>query len=243
MPYGNKYRNRTRRNRKYRRKRKYRRGKSSGLRNSLIPRYTTLKNNRVGFPNAMVTKMRYSDVISINATSGLIGTHVFRANGLYDPDLTGTGHQPLGFDQFMGVMYNHYCVLGSKITIQPIGQSGTAEAHEVSLVLSDVNNVSSLGSNDLREQPNCITQLFGNLAGDGGGQPKKMYGKFSMKKFFRRGVEKDLSGTTTSDPSEQAYWIICSNAVPSSGDASNVNFRVIIDYIVLLTEPRQLTQS
>jgi hypothetical protein len=36
---------------------------------------------------------------------------VFRVNGLYDPDQTGTGAQPVYFDQWMA-LYNRYRVLG-----------------------------------------------------------------------------------------------------------------------------------
>lgn len=48
------------------------------------------------------------------AVGGLPYSYVFRANSLYDPDYTGVGHQPLGYDQF-SPMYKQYCVVGVKI--------------------------------------------------------------------------------------------------------------------------------
>ena len=38
-------------------------------------------------------------------------------NSLFDPDQTGTGHQPYYFDQF-AALYNRYTVLGSKLTAE-----------------------------------------------------------------------------------------------------------------------------
>ncbi len=37
------------------------------------------------------TKLQYADTISINPTSASIASHVYKANGLFDPDTTGTG--------------------------------------------------------------------------------------------------------------------------------------------------------
>jgi hypothetical protein len=38
------------------------------------------------------------------------------ANGLYDPDISGTGHQPRGFDQLMA-MFDHYVVTNAEIRL------------------------------------------------------------------------------------------------------------------------------
>ena len=40
----------------------------------------------------------------------------FVANGAFDPNLTGVGHQPRGFDQFMAG-YETFTVTGSKISV------------------------------------------------------------------------------------------------------------------------------
>ncbi len=66
-----------------------------------------------------VVKLRYVDTISIDPGVAAIASHDFLANGLFDPDNTGTGHQPLGFDQ-MTLMYNQYRVLSSKIKVTQI---------------------------------------------------------------------------------------------------------------------------
>lgn len=70
--------------------------------------------------NRFVTTLTYYDTITLdpasNAITSLNGAMwQFRANSCYDPDYTGTGHQPMYFDNF-ATFYNRYRVLYSKIT-------------------------------------------------------------------------------------------------------------------------------
>jgi len=68
------------------------------------------------FPASITRRLRYSGSASLTSTSGAVATYVFRANDLFDPDYTGTGHQPMGFDQLM-LWYNHFCVVAAKIIV------------------------------------------------------------------------------------------------------------------------------
>lgn len=57
-------------------------------------------------PNVSRLAFRYIDGgFSDTLTSGGVyqSTHVFRGNGLYDPDYTGVGVQPYGYDQWVAV--------------------------------------------------------------------------------------------------------------------------------------------
>lgn len=73
------------------------------------------------------TCLQYQTNISLNPTTGAIGSGgsnlwTFAANGLYDPDITGVGHQPMYFDNFAAV-YNRYRVNFSKITVTVVNHS------------------------------------------------------------------------------------------------------------------------
>jgi len=74
-----------------------------------------------GFPTELRTTLRYSDVVTLTSTGNAVTNYVFRMNSLFDPDFTGTGHQPYYFDQF-ATIYQRYTVIGSKLkaTFTPI---------------------------------------------------------------------------------------------------------------------------
>lgn len=69
-----------------------------------------------GFPNSIITTMRYAEVFTKTSTLGGIAFNTFNANSIFDPNNTGVGHQPMYRDQWAGV-YNQYVVIGSKITV------------------------------------------------------------------------------------------------------------------------------
>lgn len=62
------------------------------------------------WPTRTVTRLDYTDQFDVVCTSGVLSVYSFNSNSVYDPDQTGTGHQPLGFDQY-AAQYNRYRVL------------------------------------------------------------------------------------------------------------------------------------
>lgn len=61
-------------------------------------------------PSRMDTSLRYCDIMKLSSASGAIATDQYNITSLYDPDYTGIGHQPYGFDQISG-LFNAYCVI------------------------------------------------------------------------------------------------------------------------------------
>lgn len=59
-------------------------------------------------PQRYITKQKYSDVFALGAGSG--STFLYRLNSVFDPNRTGVGHQPQGFDQ-LATLYNRYRVI------------------------------------------------------------------------------------------------------------------------------------
>lgn len=84
--------------------------------NRISPTIRGLGRQNMGFPNSIVTKLRYCDTYQLTGTAGARGLNVYAANGIYDPDITGGGHQPLYHDNYFN-LYNHYEVLSSKIKV------------------------------------------------------------------------------------------------------------------------------
>lgn len=61
-------------------------------------------------------KLTYYEELSLTPVAGY-ASYIYRINDLYDPNLTGVGHQPLYRDQ-MFLLYSYARVLGAKITVQ-----------------------------------------------------------------------------------------------------------------------------
>jgi len=76
-------------------------------------------------PDRFITRMKYSELMAmITAGIGVPSYQQFRVNSIFDPNLTGVGHQPLGHDQF-ALLYNKYVVLGMSYVITLTNQSTT----------------------------------------------------------------------------------------------------------------------
>lgn len=77
----------------------------------------TVPRNKLAFPQAIRTKLRYVERLAFEMQSATApSSYQFRANNLYDPNYGAGGHQPRGFDQFMA-QYGEYTVHGATISI------------------------------------------------------------------------------------------------------------------------------
>lgn len=100
-------------------------------------------------------KLVYTTNVSVASVAGVPQFYTFAGNSLYDPDITGTGHQPMGFDQWQG-FYNKYTVYGSKIratfcNVDSVAGAPNTENIMVGLVPtpSDVAIASIAAANDI----------------------------------------------------------------------------------------------
>ncbi len=185
-----------------------------------------------GLGNKLPMHFRYSDTVQLNPPTAGIALHVFRASSLFDPDFTGVGHQPLYFDQIQP-LYDHYTVVGSKITITGSGSDNLAGTILISLQ-DDSGTLTTM--NRYMETKNRVYRTT-NEAGNGVVTVSK---KYSCKKFL--GIshplsEKDVSGTLTTNPAENAFFHVVYAGNDSTADFANATLRMIIDYFAILTEP------
>lgn len=88
----------------------------SDVRRGGFPTSLTLRRP-TGFPDRMLVPLRFFSYPTITTVAaGVAGMQVYRGNSLFDPDLTGTGVQPLGF-KYWDQVYNTYAVRASKISL------------------------------------------------------------------------------------------------------------------------------
>lgn len=212
-----------------------------------VPRHLPLN----GFASTLMVRHRYCDHVTLDCGLGTIATHVFRANSIYDSDVTGTGHQSRGVDSFLGTSstsgpYNHFTVVGSKIRMIPC----TPTATQTGLV---PNYGITLRSDSTLPQTDWVDLAESRLAGPGVFGRKDFQhsrparSRFSTRKFFGCGKGSVVGnalyrGTGSADPQEGAYFI-CWACHPTMADTNGIEFAIIIDYLVVYSEPKYLPES
>lgn len=71
-------------------------------------------------PSRMKVPMTYVDTVDLSSTVGALGHYEYAANGLFDPDITGGGHQPYGFDQWIGQFFTKALVTRANIEVKAV---------------------------------------------------------------------------------------------------------------------------
>lgn len=74
------------------------------------------------FPDNLWTEVVYSDQFTLTCTAGAAQSYQFSMNGLFDPNITGTGTQPRYFDTLCGANntsapYRAYLVKAAKVKV------------------------------------------------------------------------------------------------------------------------------
>jgi len=205
-------------------------------------------NYTADLPIRKFAKLKYAMVSSLGAAAGAVGVHEFRANGMYDPDATGVGHQPYGFDQLMA-KYNHFTVLKSKLSIMIVDVTDINSVYGVALTDTTGQVAAAYamtGYDTVMEMPfRSKTLLHGNPSATEDQRKATLY--FDAGKFFGKGpsavlAERDYRGTSAADPSELA--IFCVFCLSPSGVLVNAKaIHVEIEYSAVFTEPKTFVSS
>jgi hypothetical protein len=171
------------------------------------------------------------------------GVHVFSANGLYDPDITGTGHQPRGFDQLIA-LYDHYVVLKSKCKVE----FSAPTSNTLQVVGVEVQATSTAQSDyiDYTEQPQCTFSLGPYFASSGAiDSPKVHEITWDAKKFM--GIPDPitatkLQGSVSANPADGAFFHVFNQSYEGSVSAT-IGMLTSIEYDVVFIEPVPVASS
>jgi len=219
--------------------RRFRKMRKTMRRSRLASRVPQRQGNWRPLPMRNTIKFHYSTQILQDPGSGSVTDYMFSANGLYDPDISGTGHQPYGFDQLME-MYAHYTVIGSKIKVRLVN-NGNDPIWTGVLLRNSNTTLSGTNISQLMEQPGSNFRLIGTVM-----PTPAIYTKgFSAKKFFGQKAIVGQSlyrGDVSANPTEQAYFHIVQGG-QGGNDPPATTVWVDIEYTAVLTEPSLLSQS
>lgn len=230
MPYARRTARKTRR--KYR-KRTYKR------KNKVASFY------KAPMPNRFATKLRYVSYADIDpGLGGTAGVQIVNAMGCYDPDVTGIGHQPRALDQLM-TMYDHYTVIGSKITVQFMHKFNNNGYNLMIGIAVKDSTTPYADPNDYLEGRNVVSSILPATHATDTVPTRTLSKTFSTKKFM--GISHPLSssnsrGSASNNPGDAGFFHIFV-APFQAVDNSPIIVQYRIDYLVVFTEPKQPAQS
>lgn len=196
-------------------------------------------NFGTGFPALAKVTHKYRTIQTLGAGLGAVGKFSMRANGMFDPDVTNAGHQPMFFDQF-AALYDHYVVIGAKYTVKLLPGSVTQPTFVAALYLNDDASSPTGNISAIAEQTRARTVTVPI----GGSVTKTLSMKWSAKKTFGSGVmaNNKLQGTGTSDPPELQFFDLYYQSANMLADVSFIA-DVSVEYIAIWSELKDVEQS
>lgn len=242
MPFKKKYVKKYRKSpRTYRRKRYVK--KTGATPRSVIPIN--------GFPNSMLVRMKYVQSVVLNPDGIAPVLYQFRCNSIYDPDYTGTGHQPRSSDEFAQI-YKHYNVISSKITVRcnPSTSTNTVPCVWGVVQTTAPADLVGLTRDSIIETCKSSINRYKVAGGDasfgnGGNLTQKAYWSARKEYGLKKGQvatyqpnSADFGASPTRSP---VFTIWCDHS--ALNDPNPQEWTVQIDYLVLLTERYLLNAS
>lgn len=208
--------------------------------NFSIPR--SVGKTKIGFPKQLRMKHRYVEILNVGSTLGALVTHNFRANGMFDPNQTGTGHQPMYYDQ-MTAIYNHWTVVKSKISIQLFDNTNGLTAYVASTFgcyIEDDTTITPGSINAMCEQSTAVWRMTSNQ-----GQPLRISKKWDAVQAFGPNPQAndDLQGTATADPTEQQHFLFFYQPIAIGVSTTFAYALVTIEYDAIWEELRNIDSS
>lgn len=204
----------------------------------------------IGFPEVYHTRLRYTDILSLTqGTVGVPNLYKFSANGCYDPDITGTGHQPKFFDQF-AALYSRYRVIGSKISVKfatkQTDNTSTPPIMVGIVPIDAADGTSSFsGITAVTETRQCrYKEISASMTAKATTVTHTFSNKQLERKFFDREDNNRMASTLISaNPTNQIYYYIFSCSLDTLATHPELYAYVTIDYIVSFHDRAQQTQS
>lgn len=196
-------------------------------------------------PDRLFVKLNYFDILTFSSNTGFNSTQVYRGNSLFDPDLTNTGHQPLGFDQWAN-FYGSYVVHGSKISLEGQTTEGNA-SNSSSMTWTILPNLSSSsfasGSEQPAEEPYATSRSIGanNLTYNKLKRYMTTRKMFGVPKVNSEGSD-NYRALVSANPTNVWYWIIVAHSTDLAASVSQIA-RIKLTFYCEFFNRNRLAQS
>lgn len=199
------------------------------------------------FPDRYRFNLRYVQYHQLDPASTTFAKQTFFVNSLYDPDYTGTGHQPMGYDQ-LTPLYNRYVVTGAKITTSfETSSASMTTGTTVGITVHEGGSFYASASQDVEtliEQGKTTYKMLG--VATGGHAVATLSRKISMRKEFA--VKDIISGSfysalVNASPTNGMFATIWASASNFGADPPATGCITKIEFTGYFLEPKLLGGS
>lgn len=207
-------------------------------------KFTSVLNRNPITADVLFTKLRFNYNGAKSGGNVASTDLTWRGNSIYDPDYSGTGTQPMGYDQY-STLYDYVVVMGSKINFKILPGADTVCQFCVYPSLATSATTVALA---LREIPYGRTKTGGiyNIEGNGFFKLSNYMTTAKMFCVSKQHVRDtaNYSHSTATNPTNPWYWHLTVET-QSGGAAAALNFTydVWIDYYVMFKRRTVLALS
>lgn len=196
-------------------------------------------------PSAVRLVLEYGFATTISVAVGSLGLNVFTGNGLFDPDVTGVGGQPLGFDQW-STLFQRYRVLASSIDVAfntPDATTNDAQVIKAVVVPSALATTFATYV-AASSQPYAVEREMNGVIPTPTSRLKSMMETSVIMGSTKQGIMADdtLQASTGANPANLWYWHCYVTTIDTAANAS-VNVTGVVRYLVDFFDRNLLTMS
>jgi hypothetical protein len=177
------------------------------------------RNPDNGIPLKRVVTLAYGGQHSLAGGANSYAGNVYRMNSLYDPDATGAGHQPRGFDQLVTSAGPYTKFTVTRCDVTAIFKNGAADHAFVGLLAANyvLNPIDMDSVGEVLEKSNTVWKHV--MPSSQTGQNVTVSASYDVAQFMGRPnilYDEDCAGTSAANPSIQSYvmvFVVCHTAI------------------------------
>jgi len=208
------------------------------------PKLQLLSAPGTPFPTRCRAQLKYTSYVNLDQVSTTVGVQYVRCNSVFDPDQSGAGGQPRGFDQY-ALLYDQYTVTNAKmkawIVCSALG-TNVATGYMAGISIVDAVTTSPVIDN-CADRPFTSYKIVNPYAA---AKDQTLTSSWNLKKRFPKDqTYQSLSAQIGANPAEEEFFQIwCYPAwQPLSTDTPPYTIQYEILYDVEFYELKQIPAS
>lgn len=201
----------------------------------------TVTLNRPIVADRQIVTLTYADTGTLNGGAAIAANYQYNLNSLFDPDRSGTGHQPGGFDQWAN-FYNRYRVFRVRYTVDFVSASTFGQR----VLCAGINGVNTYSDINMPIENRRFVK-WGYLGFSTGASKMRLTGVIDLPSLNGRSRSEYIGSDSTeslfsTSPSEILVLSVIAGSMNKSG-VPIVDYGVVLEFETEMFDRLQLPSS